>query len=79
MRDVQLNTDEELESKWLDKSTLVNIKIEQAFDLPEDFCRDTFCTYQFTNDQNELINYNTITIKGKNQNPQFSYSIIHNI
>uniref|UniRef100_A0A7S3RZK1 C2 domain-containing protein n=1 Tax=Strombidinopsis acuminata TaxID=141414 RepID=A0A7S3RZK1_9SPIT len=52
------------------------VKIDNALDLPQDFCRDVYCQYSFFLDN---AKYKTSKIKGKNQNPTFNYSNHHTV
>jgi len=50
------------------------VQIENATDLPQNFCRDTFVEYQlYLNDEK----FRTDTIKGSDRNPTFGYSKHH--
>lgn len=50
------------------------IKIEQAVDLPFNFCRDTFVEYQLYLNEEK---FRTPSVKGNNRNPIFDYSNQH--
>jgi len=50
------------------------VQIEQAIDLPSNFCRDTFVEYQlYLNEQK----FRTSTCAGSNRNPIYNYSKQH--
>ena len=53
---------EDLEGQRID--FLIDIK--QATDLPDNFCRDVYCEYQFFLDEEK---YSSVKILGKNTNP----------
>lgn len=63
---------EDLEGQRID--FLIDIK--QATDLPDNFCRDVYCEYQFFLDEEK---YSSVKILGKNTNPQFEYRHHHTI
>lgn len=52
------------------------VKIDNAENLPLDFCRDVYCQYSFFLDNQK---YKTGKIKGKNQNPKFNYMHHHTV
>lgn len=50
------------------------VKIEQAVELPSNFCRDTFVEYQlFLSDEK----FRTQTVRGSNRNPLYNYQRQH--
>lgn len=52
------------------------IEIDNA-DLPANFCQDTFCRYMLLSENHELETFNTISVKGVTQIPEFNYSYHH--
>lgn len=52
------------------------VKISKITNLPEDFCRNIFCEYEFYMDKTK---YTTPVIPGKNMNPEINYEKQHHI
>jgi len=52
------------------------VQITKAIDLPEDFCKNVFCEYQFFLSEDK---YTTKTIEGKNRNPVFDFKELHTV
>ena len=50
------------------------VKIDQITDLPENFCTNIHCEYEFHLDKKKYV---TETITGKNQSPQINYNFQH--
>lgn len=50
------------------------VQIDQAVDLPKNFCRDTFVEYQLYLNEEK---YRTNICAGSNRNPMFTYSKQH--
>lgn len=63
---------EELLEKRLD----FIVQIDDANDLPDDFCRDVYAQYSFFLDDEK---FKTQKCKGKNQNPEFNYTMHHTV
>lgn len=52
------------------------VKISSISNLPEDFCKNVYCEYEFYMDKTK---YTTPVCHGKNQAPQFDYSRQHHV
>lgn len=52
------------------------MKISQISNLPEDFCRDIYCEYEFYMDKQK---YTTTVCQGKNTSPTLNYERQHHI
>jgi len=52
------------------------VEITHISNLPEDFCRNIYCEYEFYMDKTK---YTTQVCTGKNQSPQMNYEKQHHI
>jgi hypothetical protein len=52
------------------------VNITRAYELPDDFCKDVYCEYQFYLDNEK---YRTQKIMGKNTAPAFDFRQPHTV
>lgn len=72
--DEDLLSDEPMD--LLNQSLDFKVKIAEITSLPEDFCRNIFCEYEFYMDK---AKYSTPVSNGKNQAPVFNYERQHHV
>jgi hypothetical protein len=54
------------------------VKIDKLTDLPENFCSNTYCEYQFSHLLDKKT-YKTELAQGKNRNPELGYNCQHTV